>query len=453
MASLPAVDLEHFEVEIDGERYRLDELPADGSAVVLAQKKYFLGTIDLKMFVEGLSSIGSLLRVAYYSTTAAGFRCTNLRIEIERIGFDIAKLCNKCEITVLNFARASSNVLNDLQATYAYLLENEENLAVLTLADVSETAKKMEQASLELYQEIEKQAESVVSAKVESIKTQATEAERIQQLRKERVDLEEKQRHQTMLIDEKLKLEREAKADRLFYEAEEDKEISDIGNPFKHLFNSLASIFGVEMFDEEAPVIKAAEWKEKRKAALQLEEQYRQQYYEANREKCEFAGQISECHSQEDFAKVAESALQLTLGALKELSLLMLQVAKFWKQMGDHCNSLADGKMLKHVKEIMKFPEEKRQKQWTSKGFKMRAVRVDAEWVALQSVCSKYIEDIKDTQKKLYENIKQNPTCEQACLEIKPLAEAFQRELKQVQIGIMDKTAEIQKERKEIDDK
>ena len=168
MASLPTV--QRLEIEIEGEIYRLDKVPADGSAVVLAQKKELLGNIDLDMFVEGLSSIGSLLRVAYYGATAAGFRCTDLQIKIEQIGYDVAKLCNKCEITVVNFGRVSSSVLNDLQATYAYLLENEEELAILTLSGVSEIAVKMKQTSLELHDEIEKQAENVVSAKADSIK-------------------------------------------------------------------------------------------------------------------------------------------------------------------------------------------------------------------------------------------------------------------------------------------
>lgn len=53
---------------------------------------------------------------------AAGPRYTELQIEIQQLGFDITKLCDESALTVSKFKRASSTVLNELEATYGYLL-------------------------------------------------------------------------------------------------------------------------------------------------------------------------------------------------------------------------------------------------------------------------------------------------------------------------------------------
>ena len=49
MAAKPDLD-----VEIKGENYRLDTVPADTSSVVLAEKEKLLGAVDLKTLVNDL---------------------------------------------------------------------------------------------------------------------------------------------------------------------------------------------------------------------------------------------------------------------------------------------------------------------------------------------------------------------------------------------------------------
>ncbi len=86
--------------------------------------------------------MGGFIRVAYNGVGAAGPRFTEVQIEIQRIGYDVTKLCDKSALTVAKFKKASRTILTDLQATYEYLLDNLEEMAVETLTDVSKVAAK-----------------------------------------------------------------------------------------------------------------------------------------------------------------------------------------------------------------------------------------------------------------------------------------------------------------------
>ena len=70
---------------------------------------------------------------------------------------------------------------------------------------------------------------------------------------------------------------------------------------------------------------------------------------------------IKECTTEENMAEVAVETLHYSIGALKELSAVMMQAAQFQKQMQDYCHSLADSKMQKQMEKAMKlYTDEKR---------------------------------------------------------------------------------------------
>ena len=145
--------------------------------------------------------------------------------------------------------------------------------------------------------------------------------------------------------------------------------------------------------------------------------------------------------------KFEVGALHHSIGALKELSVVMMQATQFWKQMYNHCRSLADSEMQQRVETAIKLCiEEKWRKVWTSKGFKRKTIRLNAGWVALHSVCSVYIEQIKRLQRDLYQYLKENPTWEESRMNLKSLAETFLSDLKQEQKAIYDMTFEAEKE-------
>ena len=116
-----AADKPKIEIEIEGESYALDKIPSENSGVVRAEKEKLLGVIDLKALVSDLGRVGGFIRIAYNGVGAAGYEHTKEQIEIQQLGYDITKLCDKSALTVAKFKKASSSILTDLQCTYAWV--------------------------------------------------------------------------------------------------------------------------------------------------------------------------------------------------------------------------------------------------------------------------------------------------------------------------------------------
>ena len=56
MAAKPELD-----IEIEGENYRLDIVPADTSSVVVAEKEKLLGDVGLETLVNDLGLVGAFI--------------------------------------------------------------------------------------------------------------------------------------------------------------------------------------------------------------------------------------------------------------------------------------------------------------------------------------------------------------------------------------------------------
>ena len=162
-----------------------------------------------------------------------------------------------------------------------------------------------------------------------------------------------------------------------------------------------------------------------------------------------FAVMIQNCNSEQEMAEVAVDALHKTVGALQELIAAAMRAATFWRQMQEHCSSLADDGMLKKVKTIqdeIEVTKEERKMMWTSAPFKKQAVHFYAGWIALNSLCSEYIEHIKLTLKDLYRYIVENPTYEESRKNIRELAKIFLADLEKDRKAVAEKEFEAQKE-------
>ena len=110
--------------EVAERTYSLAVLPEADDPIVVKEKIRLLGAIDLEALVDDLGRLGNCVRIAYHSV--AGF--TDLQIEIQRIGYDVTKLCDKSAVTVGKFKNASATVLSSLKATYEFLLDNFEDM-------------------------------------------------------------------------------------------------------------------------------------------------------------------------------------------------------------------------------------------------------------------------------------------------------------------------------------
>ena len=160
-----------------------------------------------------------------------------------------------------------------------------------------------------------------------------------------------------------------------------------------------------------------------------------------------FTAKLRQCANDQEMAECAVEALHEAIGALKHLSAVMMKAALFWKQMQDHCRSLAESQMQSQVETAMeKYSEEKRLKVWTSNSFKRKAIQFYSGWVALNSVCGVYMEQIKEIQRDLYIYITENPTYEESKSILPDLAKIFMADLKNKQKVIEEKDFKAQEE-------
>ena len=449
----PKVAKPKVEIEIEGESYALDTIPSENSGVVKAEREKLLGVIDLRALVSDLGRVGGFIRIAYNGVGAAGYEYTKEQIEIQRLGYDITRLCDKSALTVAKFKKASSSIVTDLQCTYGYLLDNLEEMALETLSAISKLAGEMEKAALELHDEFIAEEEKVIAALENTQQAKQIQASKVTEERKRRIQLEEDYKREQVLMKEHREKESEAEARRRDLEEQEDEAISQIGavnvrTTLKRLGNSLTANFGVKLFDteEDSPEKKAKILRQNRLDALEAEKAIREKRQQALANMSSFTAKLKQCSNDHEMAECAVEALHEAVGALKHLSAVMMQAALFWKQMQDHCHSLAESEMKSQVEKVLTFPEERRLKVWTSSAFKRKAIEFYSGWVALNSVCTIYIEHIKKTQKDLYSYITENPTYEESKKILPSLAEDFMADLKRDQKALAEKDLKAQQE-------
>ena len=442
-----------FDVEIEGETYCLNEVPGENSAVVKAETDKLLEAIDLKALVDDLGHVGSLIQIAYNGMGAAG---PKHHIEIQRLGYDVTKLCDKSALTVAKFKKASKIILTDLQSTYEDLLDNLEEMALETLSSVSRLAGDMEKAALELHEDFTAEEKRVEEILEKTQRDRGAEEQRIMDLRKEREKMEIEKNEQQKLMERHQSAEQEATARRCNLEKEEDAALAlAVLDPEQMLIkvsNGLTSKYiGVKFLNEEGPEKKVAALKESSRTALELEQALCIKKQDVIEQIIEFTCKIADCSTEKNMAEIAADALHQAIRLLKHLSVIMIQAANFWKQMQNHCCTLAEPEMKNEIERaVEKYSEEKRLKVWTSRGFKIKAIEFYAGWVALHSMCTTYLEYIKITQQDLYRFIEENPTYKESCENVKEQGRKFHKELQDDKKELADKEFATQKKIKAL---
>ena len=449
VATKPKLDVQIYE-----ETYFLNEVPSVSSAVVRSETRKLLGAINLKTLVDDLGRVGSLIRIAYNGCVAAGPRFTDQQIKIQRLGYDVTRLCNTSALTIAKFETTSSTILTDLQSTFAFLLENFESMALLKLSKISKRAGDMEKAALELCTEFDAEEKKVEKILEETQRARGVEAEDIARLRNEREQIELKEKDKEQLLKECDEKEKVAEARRRYLEQEIDKVATDsILEPLKILVKIVNAItshyaFGLKLFEDDDGVKRVALLKEPHREALQNEQSIRRERHEARSMMTELASKLKECDTDESMAKFAEEALHIAIGQFKELSAVMMQAANFWKMLQQHCQLLAETEMQNMVEEAMGCPAKVRLQMWTSTGFMVDAIHFYARWVALSSVCKEYVVCIKSTQQDFHSFIKENPTREESRQNVKVLVTKFLSNLQhdQTEAELTDNELEAQSE-------
>ena len=435
------------EVVIDDTTYSLVKLPGKETRLVVAAREQLLGHIDLRTLVEDLGRIGKCIRVAYNGVVAAGPKFTELQIEIQTLGYDVTKLCNKSAVTISSFKRASSKVLTALRATYGYLLDGFEDIAITTLSSASRIAGQMAEEAEELHMNFKEEADRVKVVLENTERAKGEEALRARDMKREAEELEKHHEVQKEMVAKATENVEEAKE--WFQEclSQKDEAIRSLGEEESTLVkfgNGLMNaIFGFKPFGSgEEKTRKYEALRESEAQAMEQRKEVEQKRMETLQKLTEFAILIDRCKTEEDFANASVEALHKAMEGLRSLSALMMEAAEFWKQMQKHCQHLSKKDLEKVVTETKeKYNADARKKLWTGDVFKHQAVEFYAGWVALDHVCGEYMEVIKETQAELYQYIRENPTYEDAKVNVHQLALTFRKETKDAQKALEEKTS------------
>ena len=432
-----ATGSDNLEVYIDDERYSLLSVPEASSALVRAQRDNFSSKLDIEQFVEYMGHVGHFIKIAYNGVNAAGPRFTDLQIDIQRLGYDITKLCNESSITIDRFRVTASTVSSRLQSVYQFLLDGFDDAAIMSVTSLGELAQEMTKIACTLKENFDEQGRKVEATLETTIKRKSDESKRKEQLEKEQKEMEQKVQEKKELADRYDKLAREAKEERIKYEAKEGRALEErSGGP--GLFNAVAGAMLTLAFPFAAGAIDDALHREERESAEKKkrlreiskekrEIELRQQnlHHEALQQMYEFASKLKNAKSEAEMAEVVIKALHETAGALRHLSVIMMEASKFWAHIRDHCNSLSDKNFTDLMGLYASKDEETKKKFWRSDGFIKRAVSYHSQWVALQSICEEHRKLIDATRADLYKYIQDNPTYEQSLKHLPQLTQNF----------------------------
>ena len=146
------------EVDLDGHTYSLDTMSGVDTLLVIREQARLLGAIDLEALVNDLGRLGDWVRIAYYEVNGI----EELQIDIQRVCFDVTKLCDKSAVAVKNFKNVSTASLSSLKATYEFLINSFEELAIVTLNHIKDEVMQMGNTAEELRKEFDNQAEKLI---------------------------------------------------------------------------------------------------------------------------------------------------------------------------------------------------------------------------------------------------------------------------------------------------
>lgn len=431
-------------VIVEGEEYKLDVIPKETSKVVVLKKEKVLREMDLKAFVTVLGQVGKFIFIAYNGIVSAGHHFTEIQTEVQHLQVNITGLCNKASLTISKFSNVSETVLSNLNNIYRRLIDHMEPIALATLGHASKLAEEMAMAALELHKELEREQRKVIITLERIQSARGDEATRFEEKKKQRKQLEHKCEKETKLIQDLQRLEDEAETERCGMKQKEDDVLKSIDHTdqvsITTMIGTFASQGNVKKYCEHAANVQKEDYNGKLIEVQRKEIEICNSREEALARMLNVIAQMMDCETAQNMAEVAEKALHEGAGALKQLAEIMIQISFFWQQMEEHCKSLAEEPIKTQIETALReYDKDVRIKIWTSDPFKEQAIQLCARWVALNSVCTEYMKQIKLAQKELYEYLTKRPTYEESHQSIITLAKEFHAELKKEQKAIQSK--------------
>ena len=467
----------------DGTEYNLTKPPDVESKFVVEAQKSLTETLQISELATDLSNVGKFLLIAYCGVMGHA----DLEIMVRERLISITELCDDTVFTLNEFERASDKAINIMITAYNHLTEGHEDLAFGMIQSVAKLSQNMVDASTNLQERFATEAnevemvqtqtmgerQKVDDAHVETKKsiTQHTCDHDFAQSKFQKATKEEKQT--TEKLNEAICKEKSAAENRravlrnLKEKLEEvqrrleaaNAKVRECASQSSGFIECVVHIFGGKTKEDKQEEIARIDLQNVERQREIVREQYdsieraenekakvlkehreileknlriiRQEQEKASKEMAELAKKLLQCNLEADAQAESLICLHHALTALRNLQDIMTIAGNFWRNWISFCEGFSTNSFTKRIKKFMTMDKEQRKRIIChSNAFKIEAVKYYANWVAVQQVCSNSRGSITDSQRKLHNYIRQNPTRERGRAILKVLTKEFDYESK-----------------------
>ena len=416
------------EVEIGNEKYSLLSVPEAYCSLTQSEREKLASVKNLEKFANSIEHLGNFMKVAYDAANMAGPKLVDIKIEIQRLGFDITRLCNESSVTIDRFRSAAVTISSELVSVYQFLLNGFEDIAILSLASLGKLAEEMTTSANELKEKFKMQQKKV-QVTIETIKIkesqQTLENEELKKQEQEKIEYEK-------LVNKYYALAKKAKEERMKYELKEKKDLAESdeeGSGFLEFISQ--AILALPWADDKSnrdkqySLERAKRFEEMAKERVEIELKMEQHHLERLQKMSEFVAKLNHVPKEEELVLVVIEAWHEASNSLHTLSVIMEEAARFWSYIQNHCQTLATTETKETIERYATKDEEKRKSLWDNPEFIKAGVSYHGGWVALRDVCEEYGRKIEATRSGLYSFILENPTYEQSLARLPELTREF----------------------------
>ena len=399
------------DVMIGNTEYSVYEEPGVDSDLVSGEKNNLLGWLQLNSMMGYVERTGKLIRLSFYAARRNGYEegVVEMKMLFYYLDNELNQLsCNSVQ-TVSSFGSASRTALQDLEGTFQSLRDGFGDAVLISLQLLCESAQRMSDDAHAVQVHFEKQEQKVLDSikkfaelewKEEKDKHKATKMQDV--LKRSEAVYVEQFESLDKLVEEKHKKCEE-------FKEKEDKENEQYQDPsfFK---NVKWAITGARDTSRD----KVLEWKAEAQRQLEIEEEHKRQQTKLLELEKGIVEEIERFENVESQIEKVISNLHSISKSLKMLAELMMRVALLFGGIKKKFDEISKASIKSLIEGMMKESEEKQQKYWRSTGFKRKLVTYFSKWVALQFVCSNYVEHVGKKINSPFGNITENPSKEQA---------------------------------------
>ena len=377
--------------------------------------------LNFQVLVKRFFQIRDCLYIAHNDAVFAGDKFNDVQVGIQKLSSETARLCSESVTLLGEFENACGEAISDINIGYSHLQDGQDELALITFQQLSKKSLEMEEESLKLSKSF-----SSLSSHVEAVLEKILTLKSIQEVAKKKMDEEMKKLairrvHEDDKITEAILMEKKAVEQQRTLEAEE-KALTK-GTLFEDFIHSMQRIsctfsmftYAMEFHRQDQVLCTAVVKGRSSDAAAEYNDAHREKI-KAIDTRVSLDTEAAKFENGRDTADQAARTLHDAAGWLKELSALMLQTSQFWKQLKSHCHSILDrsNQEVQIVNMVIQKPTADRSQVLQSDGFKRTMLHFCANWLSLQQICTESKRELQITEKRLFEDIKSNPTQEEA---------------------------------------